>query len=103
MKKLIGMGLFALALAAQVAAFTYPADLFGLFQKYRDEHTTLHVVTLYIGAHQDVYKRGDVVVAACKEYDGQIIVAAGDYITFKMKNGDVVIIPYTAIVEVSEE
>ncbi len=102
MRKAIAIFLLLL-ISVQVWAFSYPETLYGLFQKYRDLGSTLHIVTLYIGAHKTVYRVGDPVVAACKEYVGQVLVAAGDYITFKATDGDVVIIPYTAIVEVTEE
>jgi hypothetical protein len=54
MKKFVVI-ILLLVISMQVWAFSYPDTLYGLFQKYRDLHATLHIVTLNIGFHQDVY------------------------------------------------
>ena len=102
MKRVIATLVLIFLFASQVFAFGYPPSLGALFQKYCDQHTTLRIVTQYVTA-KDYYKVGDPVVAVCKEYKGQVIVAALDYFVFKLTDGDVVIIPYSALVEASEE
>lgn len=101
-KKIIAT-LLLLVLVAQVWAFTYPETLYGLFQKYRDLQTTLHVITINIVLQRSDPGWASSLYPFSKSYVGKVLVAGSDYLTFKTTDGDVIIIPYTAIVEVSEE
>lgn len=101
MKKVAAILVF-LILVVNLWAFTYPDDLYGLFQKYKDLQTQLHIVTSKVGP-EDKYRSGGLQMAISQSYIGKILVAGTDYLVFKTKDDDVFIIPYTAIVEVTEE